>query len=93
MLSLAFLAHFHSVLSKYFQVASISSSSLTSTYLPVSIPASVLSANFDVVYQILQEMLDDGRPLTTELSSIKEIVRGKAWWENIMGKMNRCVLE
>ncbi|CAO1619300.1 unnamed protein product [Parajaminaea phylloscopi] len=87
LLSLSFLSHLHAVLSEYFRVSTTSQQTMASTSSPVSIPAAVLSANFDVIYQILQEMLDDGRPLTTELSSIKGVVRGKAWWEDIMGRM------
>lgn len=90
LLSLAFLHHFHSVISLYFPSSSAhaASASLSPGSLP-NIPASVLSSNFDLLYQVLQEMIDDGRPLTTEYNSIKGIVRGRAWWDDIMTKMSR----
>lgn len=88
LLSLAFLHHLHTVIAQYFPSTASSSSTSTIQSLP-SVPASILASNFDVIYQILQEMLDDGRPLTTEYNSIKGIVRGKAWWEDITSKMAR----
>ncbi|KAF8592465.1 clathrin adaptor, mu subunit [Ramaria rubella] len=38
------------------------------------VSASILKDNFDVVYQLLEEMVDDGYPLTTESSSLRDIV-------------------
>ncbi|KAF8528911.1 clathrin adaptor, mu subunit [Hysterangium stoloniferum] len=38
------------------------------------VSALVLKDNFDVVYQVLEEMVDDGYPLTTELSALRDIV-------------------
>lgn len=34
-------------------------------------------------------MLDEGRPLTTDYNSLKAIVRGKAWWEDILTRMSQ----
>lgn len=89
LLSLSFLHHLHTVIAQYFPNAAASTSVISTSQSLPSIPASTLTANFDVLYQILQEMLDDGRPLTTEYNSIKEIVRGKQWWEEITSKMAR----
>ncbi|KAF8520060.1 clathrin adaptor, mu subunit [Gautieria morchelliformis] len=38
------------------------------------VSASSLKDNFDVVYQLLEEMVDDGYPLTTESSALRDIV-------------------
>lgn len=89
MLPLSFLHHLHSVLSSYFPATSSSNTLAASPNAPVPIPASVLTSNFDLLYQVLQEMLDDGRPLTTEYNSIKGVVRGRAWWEDLIGRMSR----
>lgn len=89
LLPLSFLHHLHSVLLMYFPTASTSTTLSASPNSPTPIPASVLATNFDLVYQLLQEMLDDGRPLTVEYNSLKGIVRGRAWWEDIMARMGR----
>ncbi len=34
----------------------------------------VLTQNFDVVYQLLEDSLDDGRPYITELALLKQLV-------------------
>ncbi|THH12323.1 hypothetical protein EW145_g84 [Phellinidium pouzarii] len=54
----AFLQLFHDTLQDY--LGEISSSSLRD--------------HFDVVYQLLEEMLDNGHPLTTERSALRDIV-------------------
>ncbi|KAG8899136.1 hypothetical protein FRB99_006900 [Tulasnella sp. 403] len=54
----AFLDRFISVLRDYLQELSLHT----------------LKEHFDVVYQLLEEMLDDGRPLTTEPNSLRDIV-------------------
>ncbi|CAO1630040.1 unnamed protein product [Sympodiomycopsis kandeliae] len=104
LLSLALLHHLHSVLLQYFPGSS-SATSIAQTLTnssgnnnaaatpfpsnPTAIPGSTLASNFDLVYQVLQEMLDDGRPLTTEYNSLKGIVRGQAWWEELLGRMSQ----
>ncbi|KZT41125.1 mu-adaptin 3 [Sistotremastrum suecicum HHB10207 ss-3] len=40
--------------------------------------------NFDVVYQLLEEMLDDGNPLTTESSTLRDIVLPPSFYNKIM---------
>ncbi|EJD53907.1 clathrin adaptor, mu subunit [Auricularia subglabra TFB-10046 SS5] len=36
--------------------------------------AAVIRDNFDIVYQLLEEVIDDGFPLTTELNALRDIV-------------------
>ena len=38
------------------------------------VSALAIRENFDTVYQLLEEVLDDGYPLTTELSALRDIV-------------------
>lgn len=87
-LSLSFLHQLHTVLLRYFPSNTDGlQTRIASDLAPV--PAATLAANFDLLYQLLQEMLDDGRPLTTDYNSIKGIVRGRAWWDEIMQRMKR----
>lgn len=97
LLPLAFLHHLHAVLLQYFPDAGAASASTSSAAAasipapntPTPIPASTLASNFDLLYQVLQEMLDEGRPLTMDYNSLKGIVRGKAWWEEILSRMSQ----
>eukprot|EP00053_Salpingoeca_punica_P015543 m.143598 g.143598 ORF g.143598 m.143598 type:complete len:413 (-) comp16742_c5_seq2:365-1603(-) len=39
-----------------------------------------------VVYQVLEEMLDNGFPLTTEANQLKDMVRPPSWMDPVTGK-------
>lgn len=64
----AFLERFLSVLQEYLQ--------------DISLP--VLKEHFDVVYQLLEEMLDDGKPLTTESNTLRDIVLPPSFFNKVL---------
>lgn len=44
--------------------------------------------NFDVVYQLLEEMLDEsGEPLNTEYNTLRELVREPSWFNSVLNKV------
>ncbi|KDQ07024.1 hypothetical protein BOTBODRAFT_39169 [Botryobasidium botryosum FD-172 SS1] len=48
------------------------------------VSASSLKDNFDVVYQLLEEMLDNGHPLTTESNALRDIVLPPSFFNKIL---------
>jgi len=46
--------------------------------------AASLKDNFDVVYQLLEEVLDDGYPLTTELNALRDIVLPPSFFNKVV---------
>ncbi|KLO16382.1 clathrin adaptor, mu subunit [Schizopora paradoxa] len=43
-----------------------------------------LRDHFDVVYQLLEEMLDNGHPLTTERNTLRDIVLPPSLWSKVL---------
>ncbi|KAG9019729.1 hypothetical protein FRB90_011000 [Tulasnella sp. 427] len=64
----AFLERFLSILEEYLQ--------------DLSLP--VLKEHFDVVYQMLEEMMDDGKPLTTESNTLRDIVLPPSFFNKVL---------
>lgn len=57
-------------------------------YLGDPLTEEAIRENFDIVYQLMEEMLDEiGHPLNTEYNSLRDIVREPSWVHNVMGKM------
>jgi AP-3 complex subunit mu len=57
-------------------------------YLGSPLTEEAIRDNFDIVYQLMEEMLDEsGHPLNTEYNSLRDIVREPSWVNNVMGKM------
>ncbi|KAG8834922.1 hypothetical protein FRC18_001303 [Serendipita sp. 400] len=48
------------------------------------ISATSIRENFDIVYQLLEEMLDSGYPSTTELNTLREIVTPPSLFKKIL---------
>ncbi|KAG8924351.1 hypothetical protein FRC02_010491 [Tulasnella sp. 418] len=48
------------------------------------ISLSTLKDHFDVVYQLLEEMLDDGKPMTTEPNALRDIVLPPSFFDKIL---------
>jgi AP-3 complex subunit mu len=62
--------------------------SVLKLYLGDPLTEESIRENFDVVYQLLEEMLDEtGQPLNTEYNALRDIVREPSWMQNLMGKM------
>ena len=62
--------------------------SILELYLGTPITEDSIRDNFDVVYQILEEMLDEsGQPLNTEYNTLRDLVKEPSWVNNVMGKM------
>ncbi|KAF9520375.1 hypothetical protein BS47DRAFT_1311803 [Hydnum rufescens UP504] len=49
------------------------------------VSSSLLKEHFDIVYQLLEEMLDDGVPLTTEPNTLRDIVLPPSLLNKILG--------
>lgn len=57
-------------------------------YLGSPLTEEVIKENFDIVYQLIEEMLDEsGQPLNTEYNTLREIVREPSWLDSVMGKI------
>lgn len=57
-------------------------------YLGSPLTEEAIRENFDIVYQLMEEMLDEsGHPLNTEYNSLRDIVREPSWVHKFMGKM------
>lgn len=57
-------------------------------YLGSPLTEDAIRENFDVVYQLLEEMLDEsGQPLNTEYNTLRELVREPTWLDGIVGKV------
>lgn len=62
--------------------------SVLQLYLGDPLTEESIRENFDVVYQLLEEMLDEsGQPLNTEYNSLRDIVREPSWVQSVVGKM------
>lgn len=48
------------------------------------VSAGSIRQNFDIVYQLLEEMLDDGYPLTTEPNALRDIVIPPSFFKKIL---------
>lgn len=66
--ALAFLDAFLSILQQYLGELS----------------ANIVREHLDVVYQLLEEMLDDGRPLTIEPNTLRDIVLPPSFFKNVL---------
>ncbi|UZJ51722.1 hypothetical protein CBS101457_001042 [Exobasidium rhododendri] len=62
--------------------------SILKLYLGDPLTEDSIRENIDVVYQLLEEMLDEtGQPANTEYNALRDIVREPSWMQNLMGKM------
>lgn len=48
------------------------------------VSAGTIRDNFDVVYQLLEEMLDNGYPLTTEPNALRDIIMPPSFFKKIL---------
>lgn len=61
-------------------------------YLGSPLTEESIRENFDVVYQMLEEMLDEsGHPLNTEYNTLRELVREPSWIDGIVSKLGSAV--
>lgn len=58
------------------------------SYLGSPLTEDALRDNFDTVYQVMEEMLDEsGQPLTTEFNALRDIVREPSWVSKVASKI------